>query len=230
MNCMEIDDVSTCWGVKTPIRYYLDSYGKVSGPGEEPMLNEIAKNGPITCSMATPEIFDYGYHSGIAIDRYHNATEEDIDHDVEIVGWGVSPSDKKYWIVRNSWGTYFGRLGFFLLERGDNALQIEAGDCWWANPTWQDEQDVRSGKKVGTMWGIMTPEEAAKVLPEPATKPKKKDPDTNTAAAGGSAEESVEVDVELLGKRDPWKKERMMDVKKGSRNDDDGRLSMAAEQ
>ncbi|KAL4539726.1 hypothetical protein Ndes2526A_g02745 [Nannochloris sp. 'desiccata'] len=226
MNCMPIDDVDTCWAVKTPIRYYLESYGQVSGPGEEPMLNEIATNGPITCSMATPEVFDYGYHSGIAMDPSHNAT--DVDHDVEIVGWGVSPSGTKYWIVRNSWGTYFGQLGFFLLERGNNALQIEAGDCWWANPTWEDEQDVRAGKKVGTMWGIMTPAEAAKVLPEPATKPKKKEPDDNQGS--GAAQEGVEVEVELLGKRDPWKKERMMDVKRGNRIDDDGMLSMATEQ
>jgi hypothetical protein len=85
----------------------------------------------------------------------------------------------------------------------------------------EDEQDVRAGKKVGTMWGIMTPEEAAEVLPEPATKPKKKDPDSNDA--------DVVVDIESLGKRDPWKKERMeMEmVKKGSASD--GTLNMSAE-
>jgi len=171
-NCMPIDDVDTCWAVKTPIRYYLDSYGKVSGPGEESMTNEIISRGPITCSMATPEEFDYGYHGGIASDPT-NAT--DVDHDVEVVGWGTTEKGEKYWIVRNSWGTYWGQMGFFKLERGSNALQIEAGDCWWAVPTWQDEQDIRSGAKVGTMWGIMTPEEAEKVKPEPGTKPHEDD-------------------------------------------------------
>lgn len=92
-------------------------------------------------------------------------------------------------------------MGFFKLQRGVNAMQIEAGDCWWAPPprrsrpppacmpacclqalqqlpsccfvivrarlkrcaaravppgryavpTWQDEQDIRSGKKVGPL-------------------------------------------------------------------------------
>lgn len=74
-------------------------------------------------------------------------------------------------LVRNSWGTFWGTLGFFKLQRGVNALQIEAGDCWYAVPTWQDEQDVRSGAKVGTMWGIMSPEEAAKIKPEPHRRP-----------------------------------------------------------
>lgn len=173
-NCMPIDDVDTCWAVKRPIKYFLDAYGQVSGPGEEAMMNEMKQRGPIVCSMATPEVFDYGYHGGIAMDPFHNETE--VDHDVEVVGWGETAGGQKYWLIRNSWGTYWGTLGFFKLERGTNALQIESGDCWWATPTWQDEDEVRKGNKVGTMWGIMTPDEAAEVLPEAGTKPHKVDP------------------------------------------------------
>lgn len=44
----------------------------------------------------------------------------------------------------------------------------------FAMPTWQDEQDVRSGKLVGTMWGVMTPEEAADIEPEPHRWPRRK--------------------------------------------------------
>jgi len=36
----------------------------------------------------------------------------------------------RYWIVRNSWGTFWGDLGFFKVERGVNALRMEEGDCW----------------------------------------------------------------------------------------------------
>lgn len=89
--------------------------------------------------------------------------------------------------VRNSWGTFWGTMGFFKLQRGVNALQIEAGDCWYAQPTWEDEADVRSGAKVGTMWGIMTPEEAARIKPEPSRKPHEiDDPDDNDDPAGGA--------------------------------------------
>lgn len=199
-NCMPIDDVDTCWPVKTPMRYYVDAYGTVPEKGQVAMMNEILSGGPITCSMATPDVFDYGYHQGIAMDPFHNATE--VDHDVEVVGWGETDQGLAYWVIRNSWGTYWGRLGFFLLERGTNALQIESGDCWWSKPTWADEADVRSGKKVGTMWGVMTPEEAARVLPEPGKKPHEVDPEREEARGVG---EDEAFDVEVLGQRDPWR-------------------------
>ena len=28
-------------------------------------------------------------------------------------------------------GNYWGELGYFRIERGINALQLEAGDCWY---------------------------------------------------------------------------------------------------
>ncbi len=54
-----------------------------------------------------------------------------VDHDIEVVGWGEEDG-VPFWNIRNSWGTYWGELGFFRLERGKNALQIESGDCWCA--------------------------------------------------------------------------------------------------
>jgi len=74
---------------------------------------------------------------------------------------------RKYWLVRNSWGTYWGELGFFKLERGANALQIEGGedgtgDCWWAEPDLSFEEEVargsgggKGGRWRGSMHGIV---------------------------------------------------------------------------
>jgi len=186
-NCMPLKDVDTCWSVKTPMRYYLDSYGKVPRPGEESMMAELAARGPITCSIATPETFDYGYYGGMATDPTNST---DVDHDIEVVGWGESgDGETKWWVVRNSWGSYWGEMGFFKLERGRNALQIEAGDCWWAMPTWEDEQKVRSGELVGTMWGVMTPEEAAQIKPEGHRHPHKVDDDDDVVGVNEEEEE-----------------------------------------
>lgn len=56
--------------------------------------------------------------------------------------------------ARNSWGTYWGELGFFKLERGVNALQIESGDCWYAVPEYGVENQVVDGDWEGSMFGL----------------------------------------------------------------------------
>lgn len=72
------------------------------------------------------------YRSGIWKDD-SNSTVEDIDHDVEVVGWGEEDGIK-FWRVRNSWGTFWGEMGFFRVERGKDALFMENGDCWYPPP------------------------------------------------------------------------------------------------
>ena len=44
-------------------------------------------------------------------------------------GDGV-PSGTKYWIVRNSWGTYWGEDGFFRIIRGVDNCAIEDDGTW----------------------------------------------------------------------------------------------------
>ena len=51
------------------------------------------------------------YSEGIYEDKQgYNLNE--TNHVISIVGWGVE-NGQKYWIGRNSWGTYWGEEGFF---------------------------------------------------------------------------------------------------------------------
>lgn len=87
----------------------LKSYGKVDNADEAGMMSEILARGPITCGIACPDDFTYSYHSGKDGGVYvDNSGDTEIDHDVEVVGWGVDKdSGMKYWLVRNSWGSYW---------------------------------------------------------------------------------------------------------------------------
>ena len=57
----------------------------------------------------------------------------------QVVGWGEEDG-VKFWNVRNSWGSYWGKLGFFRIERGINAVKMEENDCWYAEPDFGMEQ------------------------------------------------------------------------------------------
>lgn len=82
-------------------------------------------------------------------------------HAVQVVGWGVDKADGPYWHVRNSWGSYWGEMGFVKIPRGHNYLSIEACDCWYAVPSWDMENGVASGALEGTMYGVVKSEGSA---------------------------------------------------------------------
>ena len=67
------------------------------------MMNEIYQRGPISCAVAvTNELRNYT--SGVFEDKTGRTDE---DHAVSITGWGEE-NGVKYWIIRNSWGSYWG--------------------------------------------------------------------------------------------------------------------------
>mmetsp|Transcript_18886 Transcript_18886/g.36508 ORF Transcript_18886/g.36508 Transcript_18886/m.36508 type:complete len:345 (+) Transcript_18886:1247-2281(+) len=117
------------------INYYpnasIAEYGEVAG--EEKMMAEIYTRGPIACGIDAEPILNYV--GGIFVD--HRMKDKDINHIVEVTGWGEKDG-QKYWIIRNSWGEYWGEMGFARIARGRDDLGLEE-ECAWATPkTWTE--------------------------------------------------------------------------------------------
>jgi hypothetical protein len=136
--------------VKNFTRYHIKEYGKLPSKDEKAIMSEIYARGPVTCGFATNDDFDYEYYGGVYIDK-RNSSE--MDHDVEVVGWGETAEGVKYWQARNSWGTYWGENGFFKILRGVNHARFEE-ECTFAIPDLTDEQASLNGKLVGGMFGL----------------------------------------------------------------------------
>ena len=94
--------------------------GSISG--QSAMQKEIYNRGPISCGIDASPILDYT--GGIATDD-----GEAVDHVISVVGWGKDEKEGQYWIVRNSWGEYWGEMGYIRVKFG--ALHLE-DQCAWA--------------------------------------------------------------------------------------------------
>jgi cathepsin X len=125
-SCMGFN--ATCTTPATFPLWKVSEYGSVRG--EKDMMAEIYARGPLACSIdATKKLEEYT--GGI----FKEFTIPMANHVVSVVGFGEEDGTK-YWIVRNSWGNYWGESGWFRIVRGTafENLGIE-DDCAWAVPT-----------------------------------------------------------------------------------------------
>jgi len=125
--CRDCQHNGKCYAVKDPAKYKVEQYGFVRG--EHQMMAEIKQRGPISCRQAVTTEF-FAYKGGIFKDTTGDRRPR---HATSLLGWGTTDDGKKYWIGRNSWGTYWGETGFFKVSRGENNLGIEE-ECSWGVP------------------------------------------------------------------------------------------------
>lgn len=87
---------------------------------------EIYSRGPVAAGINANPILRY--KGGVI--KTAGFLDMIIDHIVSIVGWGVDEEGEEYWIVRNSWGQYWGEMGFLRVRTGSNVLGIESSIAW----------------------------------------------------------------------------------------------------
>lgn len=139
--------------------FYAKDYGQTGGfahgSDEASIMREIHANGPVIVSFAASAIPEFIYNNGQSlreetdvltviknekVPREVSSSNSKIlpwsytTHSILAVGWGeeVGPSGEilKYWIVRNSWGTDWGNLGYAKIRRGFNDAAIETSAPW----------------------------------------------------------------------------------------------------
>jgi cathepsin X len=118
--CSTFPPMGKCVAIKQYPNASIADYGSISGQSD--MQQEIAKNGPIACGIDAGPILNYT--SGIA-----TMAGEQVDHVISVVGWGNDDTEGQYWIIRNSWGEYWGEMGYIRVKFG--SLHVE-DSCAWA--------------------------------------------------------------------------------------------------
>jgi len=111
------------------------------------IMKEILRNGPVVGEFKAPSKFRY-YDGGVLTDGEDKPASaettnkllgisdsefvqlgianQNLDHSVMIMGWGVSPQGMDVWIVRNTFGQNWGEKGDFYIRRGQNDFGIES--------------------------------------------------------------------------------------------------------
>lgn len=113
----------------TPARFYrcIHFYSIAGTPKDNGSELYIRHNiyawGPVSTGMVVYPDF-YLFDPKTEIYEWNGKGKAVGGHAIEIVGWGEEQG-KKYWIIKNSWGTDWGRGGYFYMARGTNTCQIE---------------------------------------------------------------------------------------------------------
>lgn len=113
----------------TPARFYrcIHFYSIAGTPKDNGNEFYIRHNiyawGPVSTGIVVYPDF-YAFDPKTEIYEWNGRGNPIGGHAIEIVGWGEQDG-KKYWIIKNSWGTDWGRNGYFYMARGTNTCQIE---------------------------------------------------------------------------------------------------------
>ena len=68
----------------------------------------------------------FSYYGGGILSRCSKNGRWDLNHAVTVVGYGTDGGED-YWLIKNSWGDWWGENGYIKLARGSNACSVG----WW---------------------------------------------------------------------------------------------------
>ena len=109
-----------------PHHYWIQNWAYIGSsrgiPSVDQMKQAILTYGPIWVSVSVDSAFQ-AYDSGI-----FTGNSGSINHAVVLVGWNDNGGTNGYWILRNSWGSYWGESGYMRIKYGCN--MVGYGACY----------------------------------------------------------------------------------------------------
>jgi cathepsin F len=102
-------------------RYSISGYVYSGTSDEEKIKIMLYRYGPLAITM-NANILQF-YVSGV-IDVPYNYCPYGPTHGVVIVGYGTTSSGLDYWIIKNTYGPYWGENGYFRIARGKGLCGI----------------------------------------------------------------------------------------------------------
>jgi len=88
---------------------------------ESTLMKNVAEQGPLSICVDAQNWQDY---TGGVMSGWQCAWINVLDHCVQAVGYDLTDSSNQFWIVRNSWGTDWGEMGYIRLQYGDNTCGL----------------------------------------------------------------------------------------------------------
>lgn len=102
----------------TPI-VQLKNYVNVTSGDLQALKFAIAHQGPVSVAIDASHLSLSFYANGVYYEPQCGNKPDDLDHAVLAVGYGVM-NGQAYWLIKNSWSTYWGNDGYVLMSQKDN--------------------------------------------------------------------------------------------------------------
>jgi len=99
----------------------------VKARDEVAVMQAVSTIGPLSVNIQVPDDMLF-YDTGVLDVQSCKNDADQIDHAVVIAGYGTE-AGKDYYLIRNSWSTYWGQEGYIKIKRGDNdcCVSCQAG-------------------------------------------------------------------------------------------------------
>jgi cathepsin L len=103
---------------KTPTAQ-VSGFVSVPTGDEAALVQASASAGPIAISIDASHMSFVFYYSGVYYEPACQNGPDDLDHAVLLIGYGTEDG-QDYWLVKNSWSTFWGDFGYVKMARNRN--------------------------------------------------------------------------------------------------------------